>query len=136
MAEKNNATCSICGNEYYVCLACRDSLKVNPWKVHTDTSEHYKIYQIIHGYSTNVYTTDEAKIKLKNVDLSDIESFRPHIKKVIKDILKPTVKTVDKIESVEEINETEVVEVKKETVVENMVKPTVSRKKNYKTEVE
>lgn len=130
MAEKNNATCSICGSEYYVCLACRDSLKVNPWKIHTDTSEHYKVYQIIHGVSTGVYTKDEAKEKFKNVDLGDLNSFRPHIKKIIKDILKeekPIVKAVEEIESIE----TEVAEVKEEKVE----KP-VSRKRNYKVEVE
>ena len=71
MAEKNNAVCSICDNPYYLCMSCRDSLKVNPWKVHTDTSEHYKVYQIIHGVSTGVYTKDEAKEKFKNVDNFD-----------------------------------------------------------------
>ena len=131
MAEKNNATCSICGNEYYVCLACRDSLKVNPWKVHTDTSEHYKVYQIIHGVSTGVYDKDEAKEKFKNVNLDDVNSFRPHIKKIVKDIIKedkPTVKVVEEIKSVE----TEGTEVKENVVVEDIVKPTASRKRNYK----
>ena len=135
MAEKNNATCSICGNEYYVCLACRDSLKVNPWKVHTDTSEHYKVYQIIHGVSTGVYDKDEAKEKFKNVNLDDVNSFRPHIKKIVKDIIKedkPTVKVVEEIKSVE----TESTEVKENAVVEDIVKPTASRKRNYKIEVE
>ena len=134
MAE-NNATCSICGKEYYACLSCRDSLKVNPWKVHTDTSEHYKVYQIIHGVSTGVYAKDEAKEKFKNVDLSDLNSFRPHIKKIIKDILKeekPIVKVVEKVESIDEINKTEVAEVEEEMVV----KPTMPRKRNYKVEVE
>lgn len=88
MAEKNNATCSICGKDYYACLSCKDSIKMNPWKLHTDTSEHYKIYQIIHGYSTGVYTKDEAKAKFKNIDLSDLDTFREHIKVLIKDILK------------------------------------------------
>lgn len=130
MAEKNNATCSICGSPYYVCLACRDSLKVNPWKVHTDTAEHYKVYQIIHGFSTGVYTKDEAKEKFKNVDLSDLNSFRPHIKKIIKDILKEE-KPVVKVVEDEKINETKIAKVKEEVVV----KP-VSRKRNYKVEVE
>lgn len=131
MAEKNNATCSICGSEYYVCLACRDSLKANPWKVHTDTSEHYKVYQIIHGVSTGIYTKDEAKEKFKNVNLEDMNSFRPHIKKIIKDILKeekPVIKPVEKVEPIE----TEIVEVKEDKVE----KPIVSRKRNYKVEVE
>ena len=130
MANKNNATCSICGKEYYACLSCRDSLKVNPWKIHTDTSEHYKVYQIIHGLSTKVYTKDEARTKLKNVNLSDIESFRPHIKEIVKDILKENKPIVKIVESVKPI-ETEVVKVKENS---DVIKPSVSRKRNYKVD--
>ena len=118
MANKNNATCSICGKEYYACLSCRDALKANPWKIHTDTSEHYKVYQIIHGLSTKVYTEDEAIIKLKNVNLDDIETFRPHIKEIIKNILKE-----------ENPIETEVTKVKENS---DAIKPSVSRKRNHK----
>lgn len=130
MAE-NNATCSICGKGYYACLSCRDSIKANPWKVHTDTSEHYKVYQIIHGLSTGVYDKDEARIKFKNVNLNDMESFRPHIKKIIKDILKED-KSVAKIEK---SIETENVKIEEKSVVEDaekITKPIVSRKKNFK----
>lgn len=100
MAE-NNAKCSICGKEYYACLSCHDSIKANPWKVFTDTAEHYKVFQVIRGLSTNVYTKEEARDKLKNINLNDLESFRPHIKKIIKNILKeekPIVKAVKNIE--------------------------------------
>lgn len=130
MANKNNATCSICGKEYYACLSCRDALKANPWKIHTDTAEHYKVYQIIHGLSTKVYTKDEARTKLKNVNLDDIECFRPHIKETVKDILKenkPVVKAVERVEPVEtEETRTE----------EDIKKPIVPRKRNYKVEAE
>lgn len=128
MAEKNNAYCAICGNPYHLCMSCRDALKANPWKIHTDTSEHYKVYQIIHGLSTKVYTKDEARIKLKNVNLNDIESFRPHIKEIIKDILKenkPIVKPVEKVQTVE----AEVAMVEENL---DVVKTSVSRKRNYK----
>ena len=63
MVEKNNATCSICGRGYYMCLSCKDMMKLNPWKRHTDTSDHYKIYQILHGFNTGVYIKEEAKGK-------------------------------------------------------------------------
>ena len=88
MAENNNATCKICGKSYYVCMSCADSMKAHPWKVFTDTSEHYKVFQVVHGLSTGVYAKDEAKEKLKNINLKDIESFRPHIKDIVKDVLK------------------------------------------------
>ena len=91
---KNNATCTICGNGYYMCLSCHDQMKLNPWKIHTDTSEHYKVFQILRGFSTGVYTKQEAANRLKNVDLSDMDSFKDNIKKQIKNILSDTSKPV------------------------------------------
>ena len=126
MAEKNNAVCSICGKGYHVCLSCADAMKVQPWKSFTDTSECFKVFQVVRGFSTGVYTKDEAKEKLQNVDLKDVDSFRPHIKKIVKDILKEE-KAV--VETVEEI-ENEVVEdvVRFEKTKDN-VRPTNFRKK-------
>lgn len=86
MADKINATCSICGKGYYQCLSCKDKMKAEPWKQHTDTSEHYKIFQVIKGYNIGVYTKEEACEKLKAIDLSDLESLRDNIKEIIKDI--------------------------------------------------
>ncbi len=83
----NNAKCSICGNGYYMCRSCKDQLRLSPWKIHTDTSEHFKIFQIVRGYSIGLYTKDEAKNKFENVDLSDLETFLPEVKSVIKTIL-------------------------------------------------
>lgn len=97
MAEKNNTTCSICGKPYYLCLSCKDMINLHPWKKHTDTSEHYKIYQILHGYNTKVYTKDEAKSKLQMVDLSDFDSLRDNIKNIIKDIIGEDEKTTDNV---------------------------------------
>lgn len=88
MSEQINAYCTVCGNGYHLCLSCKDKMKLQPWKTFTDTAEHYKIHQIIHGFSTKVYTKDEIRSKLKNVDLSDLETFKPNIKAIIKDVLK------------------------------------------------
>lgn len=88
MKEKNNAVCAICGKDYYTCISCKDFINLNPWKIHTDTSEHYKIYQIIRGYSVGIYTKEEAKKKLKSVDLSDFDDLRDNIKDIITEIRK------------------------------------------------
>lgn len=134
MAEKNNATCAICGEPYYVCMSCRDSLKINPWKVHTDTPNCYKVYQVVHGFSTGVYTKDEVKDKLKNIDLGNLNSFRPHIKKIVKDILKEdksVAKVVEKVKSIETTVKTDVAEVEEE-----VIEKSISRKRNYKVGAE
>ena len=85
--KKNNATCAICGAGYYMCLSCKDQIRLSPWKIHTDTSEHYKVFQILRGHTTGLYTKAEAKEKFKTVDLSDLETFLPEIKSAIKSIL-------------------------------------------------
>jgi hypothetical protein len=142
MAE-NNATCSICGNGYHLCLSCRDAIQLAPYKVHCCSADCYKVFQVIRGFSTGVYTEEEFKSKLKNLDLSNLENYREHIKALIKNALKekPTTKIVKENKSVE----IKVVEVEKNAVVkdvvnvektDDIVKPTVSRKRNYKVEVE
>ena len=147
MAE-NNAVCSICGKAYHLCLSCSDAMKLHPWKTYTDTQECFKVFQVVRGFSTGVYTKDEAKEKLQNVDLKDINSFRPHIKKIVKDILKEekvVVKAAEKIENTVVEDVVDVSEIKVESKVEktkiienveDIVKPTVPRKRNYKVEAE
>lgn len=128
MSEQINAYCTICGNGYHMCLSCKDKMRMSPWKMYTDSAEHYKIHQIIYGLSTKVYTEDEALLKLKNVDLSDLETFKPNIKAIIKGILEK-----EKIKE-KAIKKAEVeIAAEEKTVVE---KPTYSRKRNYKVETE
>ena len=134
MSEQINAYCTICGNGYHMCLSCKDKMKMSPWKVYTDSAEHYKIHQIIHGFSTKVYTKDEARSKLKNVDLSDLETFKPNIKQIIQDVLKEeiVVKVVDDIVDVkveEPIMEESNIKL---GITEDIVENPMSRKRNYK----
>lgn len=127
MADKVNATCSICGKGYYKCLSCQSELKATPWKQYTDTSEHYKIYQVIRGFNTGLYTKEQAKEKLRAIDLSDLNELRENIKEKIGYIMKED-KKVQKI--AEPIVEEPIVE---EVVVETeLVQPSyVNRKKKY-----
>lgn len=123
VAGKNNATCSICGKSYHKCLSCRDSMKLQPWKMFTDTSEHYKVFQAIRGFSTGIYTKDELRSKLKNIDLSDLNDFRPHIKDIIEDALKEeqvseAVENVAYVESISIESIGEEAEIKSDLVVD------------------
>ena len=111
MGEQNNATCSICGNPYHLCLSCKDSMKLHPWKIHCCSPDCYKTFQVVKGYNTGVYTKEEFKSKLKNIDLSNLENYRENIKVLIKDTLK---------------------EEKEEVIVKEPIVPSVSRKRNYK----
>ena len=117
--EKNNATCSICDSGYYVCSSCKDSIRLQPWKIHCCSADCYKTYQVVRGYSTGVYTKDEFKSKLKNLDLSNLENYREHIKTLIKDTLKEEA-VVEKVAMEEK----------------SVAKTTTSRKRKYKVEIE
>lgn len=120
MSEQINATCSICGNGYHLCISCKDSMKLHPWKMHTDSASCYQVFQVVKGYNTGVYTKEEFRYKLKNIDLSNLENYRDHIKSLIKDALK------------EEIKE----EAKEELIVNEVIDTTevavTPRKRNYK----
>lgn len=123
MANTNNATCSICGKEYYKCISCRDSIKNRPWQTVCCSADCYKVFQVVKGFSTGIYTKEEFKSKLKNIDLSNLENYRDHIKALIKDALKEDKRVVEPIAD------------NVETAVEETVeKPIYSRKRNYSVE--
>lgn len=102
--NKYNATCAICGKPYHMCMSCGKD-KGLVWKRFCDTPEHYKIYQVVHGYTTGLYTKAEAKRKLKNIDTSDIDELRENIREILVGIMgndkkvEPVVE--DKAESVD-----------------------------------
>ena len=138
MADKINSTCSICGKGYYKCLSCQSELKATPWKQYTDTSEHYKIFQVIRGFNTGLYTKEQAKEKLQAIDLSDLNELRENIKKTINSIMKEEEKSYKVEEPVVEptiVVETPVVEervVETQVVEAPSVKPSyMNRKKKY-----
>lgn len=101
MSKKNNATCSICGKGYTMCRSCDRDKPDMVWKLHCDCPEHYKIFQVIHGYTAGVYTGAEAAKKLERIDLSDFDELRDSVKVTINKIrneAKPKVKVATKTE--------------------------------------
>lgn len=86
MSGKKYFECAICGKKYEACYSCGRKDPSLSWKNLCDTAEHYKIFQIVNGYTAGVYTKEEAAKKLKNVNLSDLNSLRDNIKAIIKSI--------------------------------------------------
>lgn len=74
-------------------------MNAEPWKLHTDTAEHFKLFQILRGYSNGVYTKAEMREKFKRLDLKNYSSFRPTVKTQIDEILKEDKKQDPKVES-------------------------------------
>lgn len=86
MSEQNNATCAICGKGYRVCNSCAEQKTFQPWRTVTDTSEHYKIYLALHGY-TVTGDKETARKELQQCDLNGKDSFIPKIRADIDEIL-------------------------------------------------
>lgn len=62
-------------------------MNLSPWKSHTDSPEHYKIFLLVKGYSTGVLNKKDCFNRLKNIDISDINSYKNEVKKVLEEIL-------------------------------------------------
>lgn len=109
MNKNNNVKCIICGEGYHLCRSCKDKLAVAPYKLLTDTSEHYKVYQVVNAYRGKVYTKEEAREVLKNIDISDKDTYLDSVKKILDEILEVEKKT----NMVEDIDKNDVVKPKK-----------------------
>lgn len=86
MAQEYNAKCSICGKKYHVCNDCMEQKTFKPWRVVTDTIEHYKIYLAIHNYTISK-NKEQAKNELESCNLDGFEHFDKDIKNIINEIL-------------------------------------------------
>lgn len=140
MANHNNATCAICGKGYKMCLSCDKGDVSKHWKIHCDTPEHYKIFQVIHGYTCGVYTKAEAAEKLSHIDLSDFDELRDNIKQTLNEIrsvdaiAKPKAKPVSKpyakkvaSEAVEDVAAVANKTVKSSMGADKLMMPTVNK---------
>lgn len=70
-----------------MCLSCRDYAKLHPWQSDTDTSEHFKIFQLLRAYNNGIYTKEDACERLNNIDITDKDTFLDNIKNRINEIL-------------------------------------------------
>lgn len=137
--NKLNAKCAICGTPYHMCMSCGKD-KGLVWKRFCDTPEHYKIYQVVHGYTTGLYTKAEADKKLRNIDTSDIDKLRPNIREILVGIMgndkkvEPVVESVDVEASVESAEPIESVEPSRRTRKRTTVKTESESKESEVTE--
>ncbi len=93
MSKENlNATCSICGKKYHMCVTCNDVKSFMPWRTIVDSVNCYKIFLILRDYTNKAKSKEDTKTKLKKCDLSEVNIFIPEVKTVIEEILKEETK--------------------------------------------
>lgn len=88
-STENNARCAICGKSYRMCNSCAEQKKLMPWKIVTDTSEHFKIFIALHRYN-KTHDIAVAREDLSHCDLQGWEDFVPNIREMISEILGDT----------------------------------------------
>lgn len=87
MPKKPNAVCSICGQPYYVCNACKSPKSLTPWRIVADTMDCYKVYTIIRHYANGAVARETAQKQLEACALP--QTFQPHIRAAIDEIMYP-----------------------------------------------
>lgn len=96
MAQEINHYCIICGKGYHACDSCSEVKTFQPWRVLTDSSEHWKIYMTIKDFNDGIISKNEAAKQLQNCDLTDREHFKPSAKLSIDKILSDDKKAIKK----------------------------------------
>lgn len=99
MAQEINHYCIICGKGYHACDSCDEVKTFMPWRLLTDTSEHWKIYMAIKDFNDGIISKDEAARQLQNCDLTGKEFFKSSAKKSIDKILSESTKTIKRSKS-------------------------------------
>lgn len=85
-------TCIIDGKKYKYCPRCAEYINEPSWKMIYCSDNCKDIDIIVNEYSFDHLTKDEAKEKLENCDLSNIENFNDEIKDAVKSIISDTSK--------------------------------------------
>ena len=93
MAQEINHYCIICGKGYHACDSCAEVKTFQPWRILTDSSEHWKIYMTIKDFNEGIISKDEAAKQLQNCDLTDKKRFKPSAIASIDKILSDDKKT-------------------------------------------
>lgn len=82
--------CRVCGNKYKVCSSCENVRKRTPWRVITDTAQHYQVWLAVNQYQSGLITKQEAQevLKRSGVSKKDIKTFIPSVRALIQEINK------------------------------------------------
>jgi hypothetical protein len=86
MKSKINHYCCVCGIGYNSCDHCNGVKSYTPWRILTDSIDHYKIYIIVCDYRDKKITKDKAKEMLSHVDITGWETFKEGTKNLIAEI--------------------------------------------------
>ena len=96
MTQEINHYSVVCGKGYHACDSCSEVKTFMPWRILTDTSEHFKIYTVLTEYRDKIITKTKAKEILANCDLTNMDTYKESAKKLLNEILGETQKVSKK----------------------------------------
>ena len=73
--SEERSTCIVCGKEYKACLSCKKITSYRPWRLITDTLDHYKIHVILSDYNNGYNNKEKTRELLSHVnyDLGELK---------------------------------------------------------------
>lgn len=107
--KEQNKTCAVCGKTYTYCSGC--GFQEPSYRRSVCSESCRDIYRTLSALNMNKITKEEAASKIRACDLTDLEHFKPNIKKEVQALLS----SVPKKEAALTLIETE----KKSTVSPN-----------------
>lgn len=85
--------CKVCGAEYNYCPGCPEYTNEPRWRISYDTENCKEIFDTLVKQSTGKMTTKSARRKLLRLDLSNVESFNPDIRRHLESVINTPVET-------------------------------------------
>lgn len=88
MSDGVEKKCKVCGTQYKVCHSCE---KNKSWRVHTDTLEHFYLFNVLMEYQVkhDIKTAFHALDK-RGSDFSNVDEYLPNVQKLLKEIYTQT----------------------------------------------
>lgn len=103
MMRTNNKTCIVCGEVYTYCPNCAQFAHLPKWKNIFHNENCKKLFETVSDFKQNEITIDEAKEKIKDVDLSYIDKVKKSISEGVDIIMKHNSKENDEHENNEDV---------------------------------
>ncbi len=84
---RDERTCVICGEHYSYCPNCVDYNNQPRWRFLFHDKNCHDIYGVLNDYGASVITKDQARAKLRTLDLTNLNAFRKDFRDQINEIM-------------------------------------------------
>lgn len=78
-------SCAICGKDYEVCPTCESVRTFTPWRTLVCCATEFVLFETLSKFDCDKNAV-EANDVLKQLDITDIDKYLPHVQKQITDI--------------------------------------------------